>query len=173
MSWYDTLETLIDFRSFSSIWYWIVVAVVWSTASHWVLGVPFDMIHRARRKGGPSMEDLEQLVAINVRRITYILDVSGTWIVAFTAFILTILAVLGWVYRVEIAQAVFLLAVPMSVVGLSIARTARAQARAPATDEALIARLNRLRFAIRFVGLFAILTTAFWGMWQNLYISGF
>lgn len=173
MSWFDTLETLIDFRSFSSIWYWIVVAVVWSTASHWVLGVPYDMIHRARRRGGQAADDLEQLVAINVRRITYILDVSGAWIVAFTAFILTVLAVLGGVYLVEIAQAVLLLAVPMAVVGLAIGRTARAQAAAPATGEALIARLNRLRFVIRFVGLIAIMTTAFWGMWQNLYIAGF
>ncbi len=41
---------LIDMRSFSNLWYWIALAVTWSSTSHWVLGVPFDMVLRARRK---------------------------------------------------------------------------------------------------------------------------
>ena len=42
---------LIDMRSFSSLWFWILLAVTWSTASHWVIGVPYDLIQRARRTG--------------------------------------------------------------------------------------------------------------------------
>jgi hypothetical protein len=43
---------VIDMRSFSNLWYWIALAVLWSSTSHWVLGVPFDMIQRARRRAG-------------------------------------------------------------------------------------------------------------------------
>ena len=37
MAWYQTVLELIDMRSFSSLWYWIGLAVLWSSASHWVL----------------------------------------------------------------------------------------------------------------------------------------
>ena len=52
MDFTQTLLDVIDFRSFSNLWFWIVLAVAWSTASHWVLGIPFDMVMRARRHGG-------------------------------------------------------------------------------------------------------------------------
>jgi len=42
VTWYETIFELIDMRSFSNLWYWIVLSVLWSTMSHWVLGVPFD-----------------------------------------------------------------------------------------------------------------------------------
>ena len=48
---------VIDLRSFSNLWYWIALAVLWSSISHWVLGVPHDMIHRARREGGQVLAD--------------------------------------------------------------------------------------------------------------------
>ena len=63
---------LIDMRSFSSLWYWIALAVTWSTTSHWVLGVPFDMVTRARRRGGAEGEDLVTLTRINVARLMVI-----------------------------------------------------------------------------------------------------
>ena len=58
MDWYQTIFELIDMRSFSNLWYWIVLAVLWSSVSHWVLGVPFDMVQRAKRHGGKSLDDL-------------------------------------------------------------------------------------------------------------------
>ncbi|MEC7258626.1 MAG: component of SufBCD complex, partial [Pseudomonadota bacterium] len=51
MDWYSSIFELIDMRSFSNLWFWIALAVTWSTTSHWVLGVPFDMVNRARRNG--------------------------------------------------------------------------------------------------------------------------
>ena len=46
---------VIDMRSFSNLWYWIMLAVIWSSTSHWVLGVPHDMFIRARRQGGQNV----------------------------------------------------------------------------------------------------------------------
>ena len=76
MDWYETVFELIDMRSFSNLWFWIALAAVWSTTSHWVLGVPFDMVARAERQGGQSETDLETLVHINVNRLLYIARVS-------------------------------------------------------------------------------------------------
>ena len=58
MDWYDTVFEVIDMRSFSNLWYWIGLAVLWSSVSHWVLGVPYDSILRAKRateEGRPAL----------------------------------------------------------------------------------------------------------------------
>jgi len=80
VEWYQGVFELIDMRSFSNLWFWIALAVVWSSTSHWVLGVPFDMVVRARRKGGQAEEDLETIVRVNVNRMLMIARVSGLWI---------------------------------------------------------------------------------------------
>ena len=71
MDWTKTLLDVIDARSFSNLWFWTVLAVVWSSASHWVLGVPYDVLLRARRQGGQALIDLEDIVRVNVNRILY------------------------------------------------------------------------------------------------------
>jgi hypothetical protein len=75
---YSAVFELIDMRSFSNLWYWIALAVLWSTASHWVLGVPYDMIQRAARQGGEAEQDLEDMVRINCNRLLYIAG-CGSW----------------------------------------------------------------------------------------------
>ena len=52
---YAILTEIIDLRSFSNLWFWIALAVMWSSTSHWVLGIPHDMIQRAKREGGQAM----------------------------------------------------------------------------------------------------------------------
>lgn len=167
----EIIYEMIDLRSFSNLWYWISLAVMWSSASHWILGVPYDMVYRARRRGGQAEQDLEDLTRVNVNRMLYIAEVSGPWIVALACFILSALATLGFVYLVEIAQAVFLMAFPMSVVGLISFFTARRIARERAAGAELRRRLAFCRLCIQFVGTVSILVTAFWGMYQNLAIG--
>jgi len=86
---------------------------MWSSASHWVLGVPYDMIVKARRARGEDAElavaEMETLVHINVRRLLYIGRASGLWLAGLTCFMLTGLGLLAFVYWVEFAQAVFLM----------------------------------------------------------------
>lgn len=160
-------------RSFSNLWFWIALAVVWSTASHWVLGVPFDMVSRARRNGGQAAEDLEDLVRINTNRLLYISTVSGLWLLGFACFVLTGLALLGFVYRVEFAQALFLLAFPMSIVGLLNLSTARLIQEEQATGETLWRRMARHRTWVQAIGMVAIFVTALWGMYQNMAVGPF
>lgn len=168
MDWYETVFELIDMRSFSNLWYWIALAVVWSTASHWVLGVPFDMVLRAKRQGGQAEEDMMAIVGVNMRRLQYIGQVAGIWIVGIGAGLLTALGILGFWYWLEFAQAVFLLAFPMSLVGILSLRAARLMLRHGHDAEAVRVRLTRHRLHTQLIGVLAIFVTSLWGMWQNL-----
>lgn len=173
MDWYSNISELIDLRSFSNLWFWIALAVMWSTASHWVLGVPYDMVVRARRQGGQAEIDLEDMVRINTNRLLYISGVSGLLLLAIACFILTGLAILGFWYSVEFAQALFLLAFPMSIVGLLNISTARLIQQDGATGEALRRRLAVHRTITQAIGMVAIFVTALWGMYQNLAVGPF
>ncbi len=155
-------------RSFSNLWYWIALAVVWSTASHWVLGVPYDLVLTAARHEGEPQSDLEDLVRINTNRIRYIGDVSGLWILGIACAVLSALAVLGFVYWIEFAQALFLILFPLSIVGLLSLQAARSIHRRGLAGEALRRRLRRQRLYTQMIGLVAIFITAMWGMWQNM-----
>lgn len=168
LDWYVLVFELIDMRSFSNLWYWISLAVVWSSASHWVLGVPFDMLTRARRKGGQAEIDFEQMVRINVNRLNYIDGVAGLWLLALSCFFLTVLGTLGFWYRIQFAQAVFLIAAPLTIVGALSLRMARRLDSEPVAGEDLRHRLVRHRFLIQFIGMIAIFVTAMWGMYQNM-----
>lgn len=169
----DALFELIDMRSFSNLWFWIALAVMWSTASHWVIGVPYDLVLRARRKGDDAVADMEDLVRINVKRILYIGRMSGLWLAGLTCFMLTGLGLLGFVYWVEFAQALFLLGLPMTLVGLLSLNTARLIHDTGATGEDLYKRLFRHRIFIQFIGMVSIFVTAMWGMYTNLALGPF
>jgi hypothetical protein len=173
LSWLQIIFEVIDMRSFSNLWYWIALAVVWSTTSHWVLGVPYDMILRARRKGGQAMTDLEDIVRVNVNRLLLIGSVAGLWIIGFGSAALTILGMLGFAYDVEFAQALFLIAFPLSFVGLLSVSTAGLISEEASRDELLCKRLIRHRFWTQLVGMLSIFITAMWGMYQNLYVGPF
>jgi len=171
LNWHDSVFTLIDLRSFSNLWFWIVLAVMWSSASHYILGVPFDMVVRARRKGGEAMDDLETLVAIQVRRRMHILQSSGIWITVFWAAMLSGLSILGFLYRVEFAQALALLAFPATLAfALGFRLAARLQVEVP-RNEALTRILTWHRVMIQAIGMASILVTSIWGMWHNLSLS--
>ncbi len=158
-------------RSFSNLWYWIALAVVWSSASYWVLGVPFDMVGKARKLGGQAEADLEDMVRINVARMLYIGRVSGLVLFGFVCFLLTTLAVLAFWYDVEFAQAVFLILFPMSIVGLLSLNTAKLIEAGQPTGEDLRRRLMRHRFWTQVIGMISIFVTAMYGMYQNLAVG--
>ncbi len=167
----QTLFELIDMRSFSNLWFWIALAVFWSSASHWVLGVPWDSVLRAKRGGMEAEKDLEDLVRINCNRLLHIVDVSGLFLIGFTFFIFTGLAGVGFGYNVEFAQAVFLLLFPMSLVSILSVRVARSLRADASTGEELRKRLGRHRFWVQFIGMISIFVTSLWGMFQNFQIS--
>lgn len=169
VDWYKTIFEVIDLRSFSNLWFWIALAVMWSTTSHWVLGVPFDMVVRAR-KDSETAQDLHDLVGINIRRLLYVARVSGLWLIGIAAFVFTVLVVLGFYYWMEFAQALFLLLAPLAIVGVLSLTAARHISAAQLEGEDLYRRLSRHRMAVQAIGMISIFITSLWGMWQNMQI---
>jgi hypothetical protein len=80
---------------------------------------------------------------------------------------------LGFIYWVEFAQALFLLMLPMTFVGLLSLNTARLIQDTAASGEALYTRLFRHRIFVQVIGMISIFLTAMWGMYTNLSLGPF
>jgi hypothetical protein len=167
----QTIFEVIDMRSFSNLWFWIALAVVWSSASHWVLGVPWDLVTRAKRAGGEAVRDVETLAQIYASRLVHVAEVSGLVMTVLVSFVLTSLALLGFAYGVEFAQAVFLLGLPMTWVGwISLGAARRVRRDDPKGDD-LLSLLHRHRIKVQAIGMTAIFVTTMWGMFKNFSIG--
>ncbi len=164
----ETLLQLINLRSFSSVWYWIVVIAVWSRLSYSALGVPYDMVLRARRQGGGAMADLEALLAVQLRRRAGFAETGGLILAAVWAAGVVFVAVLGFGYGVELAQAGALLLLPLSLVWLLRLRLVLRLCADPPKGLALCLVFQRHRRAVQMIAVFAILITTFWGVWFTL-----
>lgn len=173
MDWYGTVFEVIDMRSFSNLWFWIVLAAVWAMASHRVLGVPIDMVTRARRYGGQATLDLEELARINAYRQLLLARESGLWMSALAAGLLSMALLLGFIYGVEFAQALFLLGFPLLLVRLLELRAAQRVHNGEGHGEALLRLIRAHRVITQMIGMVAIFVTAVWGMYQNLVLGPF
>ena len=171
MNWYQTLFDLIDMRSFSNLWYWLGLGVIWSSASHWVLGVPYDLVSRARRDGGQALADVETLVRINVDRMLLASRNHGPVLIGFLCFLITVLGMLGFWYQVEFAQAVLFLVVPLIVLGYLSLRSAVMIEAGEGQGDALFHRLLWHRLSVQFLGMISIFVTSLYGMYVNIQIG--
>ncbi|MGB3555312.1 MAG: component of SufBCD complex, partial [Jannaschia sp.] len=99
----------------------------------------------------------------------FIADATGLLTTALTAFAVTVLLLLGFLYRVEFAQAILSLFVPMSVVGWLTVGTARQVGGLDAPDLGNILVAHRRR--VQIVGGSSIFVTSMWGMWVNMNAS--
>lgn len=173
LDWYKTIFEVIDMRSFSNLWFWIALAVLWSTVSHYVLGVPHDLVRRAHREGGQSLQDVETLAHIYVRRLLFIARAAGLVLIAVISFLVTGLLVLALFYSVEFAQAVLCLLVPMLVIGALTLRTCLIVEASALSGEALLNRLGRHRIVVQTIGMISLFFTGMFGMYQNLTLGVF
>lgn len=169
LDFFDLVTEVIDMRSFSNLWYWIVLAVMWSSLSHWVLGIPYHMVQRAHRGHADSQRDLLVLVEINTRRIQEFGAISGVFFVGGAGFVISSLLVLGWGYGVEFAQAIVLLLLPLlAVTGLNVLTAHRVQ---NVEIDQLYRRMRHHRLIVQLMGIISIFITAFWGMYTNVTVS--
>lgn len=141
---------------------------MWSLLSHWVLGVPFDLILRAKRNDEAAVADMLTLLDIKSRRFLGIFDSAAHIIAGVICFILAIILSMGFYYGFELAQGMFFMAVPAAAVGVLNLRMFRHLNDNPATGGDLIALLQRHRFWVQFIGVMSICTTAMYGMYHNL-----
>lgn len=175
---------LMDARSFGSVWFWIVVILIWGGIGRAVLGVPTDVVNRARRDptGEPGLALLDWLTLALPR--WQFGRREGAVVLGLAGFAISSLAVLGFGYGLELAQAATLLAVPLLLLFLlrlglvrrlvPVMRGAHDGSVAP--DDAAQRVLRAIvihRRVVFLLSLLAVGVTAFWGMiWQLMHPNG-
>ena len=168
LDWTLAIARLIDLQTFTSVWYWLVVIVTWSIAGNWLIGVPFDMLYRARNGATQELMDLEALTDINVRRILWTDQKFGTAMAVLIGFILCSMGVAGFFYGLEIGQGLFILAAPLTVILAVNLRLAQQLGEAPLTGIHLVKRLFEVRLWTQVVAMLALFFTALYGMYYAI-----
>ena len=142
--------------SFQSIWYWVLHAVVWTLACYRTLGVPHDMLLRARRE--PEIgERVDVLAGLACERVGGIHDRLGVPIAAVSGFVLTVAFVFGFWNGIEMARAAFVILLPLWVVGYSKLRLALAVRHHRMSGPRLVLALARRRVWHQFIAVLAML----------------
>ncbi|RDW12129.1 hypothetical protein DIE28_15385, partial [Paracoccus thiocyanatus] len=112
----EPILALLDSRSFGSIWFWVIVTAAWTMAGRRILGVPADVIAGAvfvepEPDGDPAALMLLDWLSLTLPRWRMERR-EGALLLGLGSFLLTMLAVLGFAYRLEMAQALVLLVAP-------------------------------------------------------------
>ena len=176
--------SLLDSRSFTTVWFWVLLILSWSVTGRGVLGVPGDVIARARREpeGEPGLLLLDWL-SLSLPRWR-LGPREGAVLLGVGLFVITSLGVLGFLYGLEMAQALVLLMAPFGIILLLRLRLARqlspmidaARAGETPPDQVTLTALRKMVVHRRMFTMASILTitvTAFWAArWAVLHPHG-
>ncbi|WP_282601810.1 hypothetical protein [Paracoccus sp. PARArs4] len=187
---FDSLIGLLDSRSFSTVWFWILQIGAWSVTGRTVLGVPVEIVARARAAHSAGQaETPEALTLLDWLSLTLprwrLGPREGAIFLGVTSFLLSSGFVLGFNFGLELAQAAFLLALPFWLLFWMRVRLARKLApmlvaaqegRAGLADTVgQVARsMAHHRIGVIALSLVSLLVTMVWGMlWIALHPMGF
>jgi hypothetical protein len=148
--------TIFGTASFQNIWYWAFSVLAWTLATQRTLGVPYDMLLRARRDP-EELPRVEWLAHHAAGRVTAVGARAGTAIAAAVGFALAGLFVFGFLSQYEIARASFVLAFPLAMIGYSTLRLALSVEKHDLRGAVLVRVLARRRFWHQVVAVLAIL----------------
>lgn len=151
--------------SFFSIWYWVLLIFVWTLVCHRTLGVPYDMLLRARRL--PDIAARVEGIAQNkILRIGAVYDRAGPALAAAAGFGLSGLGVVGFGVGHELALAVFMLLFPLAVVSVASVWCALRLRRRSAAGRELLRAMSWLRLFNHMVGLLTFAAIAVLSLWH-------
>lgn len=162
------IASQIDTRSFASLWYWIMIALMWAGLTRSAMGVPLDLLARARRFGGQAQLDVESMARIHAERYVYYWSRGKLFQVAFLAFVVTGLLVLAVGYAFEFAQAILFLLLPLALIAANSLRGAHQILAGDGVGAALHKLILRHRFFVQIIGFTFIFLTAIFGFVHNL-----
>ena len=150
---------LLATASFDSLWYWVLHVVVWTLACSRTLGVPHDMLLRARRDPAAA-ERVDVLARLACERIGGTPTRSWMPLAAVAGFLLAAAGALGFGSGIETAQAAFAILLPLAVVSYSKLRLALAVRRKAMAGPELVLALARRRVWHQFIAICAMLAAA-------------
>lgn len=187
---FDSLIGFLDSRSFGTIWYWLVVIFTWSLTGRSVIGVPTEIVTRARA----ALADGQQDAPVVLHLLDWLSLVLPRWqigaregavFLALTGFLLSSLAIMGIGYALELALASFLLLLPFAILfwmRVLLARRlmpllkAAEQGAQPIADAAaeVVRRMVIHRRLVTALSMAAVAVTAIWGaLWSVVHPYGF
>lgn len=180
---------LLDTRSFASLWYWLAFAAAWSFALRNIIGVPPEVVSHARRADPAGPDDEAAMTLLDWLSVILphwrLADWDAAILAALGGFVLTGLAVLGFLYGLEAAQALSLLLIPLAVYALMRLRLARrlmailsAAQRGEITPNAAARTAARAmiwhRWGAFLLSMLAVALTAIWGtLWMLTHPFGY
>lgn len=150
---------IIASASFDSVWYWALHVVVWTLICYRTLGVPHDMLIRARRDE-TAAERVELLAGLSAERIAGINELAGVPLAAVAGFVLAALAALGFLTGLEGAQAAFMILAPLAAITYSKLRLALFLRGRRVQRPWLVLMLSRRRFWHQTIAVAAMLAAA-------------
>jgi len=165
----DIVREFMSPDSFWTLWFWIAHVVAWSMASHFAMGVPFDMIVEANREkseDGPWVRATEALILAQAFRFTSMARRFGVAAAAAIAFLLSMLLTLGIHTDIEFARAVATILAPLSLIYVLTIRTAFRIESSGARGAALRRMVRGLRLQNQLVGLLAITCAVAVAIWE-------
>ncbi|MFT4015150.1 MAG: hypothetical protein QM682_17535 [Paracoccus sp. (in: a-proteobacteria)] len=184
----QALLAILDSRSFGSIWFWLLLVLAWTMAGRRVLGVPVDVVQAARQPQGPG-DDPAALALLDWLSLSLprwrIGRIEAALFLGLAAFALTALFILGFLYGLEMAQALVLLILPFAVLfgielrlahGLEGVVADAQDGRLAANEAAALAsrRLRRHRAGISVGSILVMALTAYRGaIWLATHPYGF
>ncbi len=186
---FDSLIGLLDSRSFTSIWFWLVLLGLWSLIGRHILGVPNEVVNAARqalRAGQPDAPVVLHLLDwLSLTLPRWRLGArEGAVMFGLTAFALSSLAIMGFGYGLEMAQALAILGLPVAIIFWMRVRLARRlspllvaaeDARTPLAPVAAeaVRRMITHRRIISVLSMISVAITALWGaLWAALHPFG-
>ncbi|WP_114349470.1 hypothetical protein [Paracoccus lutimaris] len=184
----EGILTLLDSRSFGSIWFWVLLMFVWTVAGRRIAGVPLDVVHAAARAEGAAANDPAAITLLDWLSLTLprwrATGPESVILLGIAAFFLTTLALLGFLYNLEMARALVLLILPFALVfalELRLAHRLRAvlvqaEQGAPidqaASQAATLMRRHRMLFVL--ISILSVALAAFHGaLWTLQHPFGF
>ncbi|WP_378945931.1 hypothetical protein [Paracoccus sp. R86501] len=185
----NSLIGFLDSRSFMTIWYWLALVGLWSATGRTIMGIPSDVVARARAALAAGQGDDPAVLGL-LDWLSLVLPrwrlgpTEGAVFLGLTSFGLTSLAMLGFAFWLELAQAMFLLLMPFWVLFWMRVRLARnlvplvgdAQLGRITPDQAAQKAARMMIWHRRWVtvlSMVSVLATVLWGSaWAIMHPNG-
>lgn len=144
----------------------MIVIIEWSVLTYFIHGVPVNTIMRSR-KHPEALADMHGMFELYRRRWMRSIPSDASVPLGFAAFIFAGMAVLGFRFNVELAQAVFGLLFPIVIVVWMNSRRLKTSFHYDLSEHNLRRFLLGTRRRIQSFGLFWVFILSIWGTYQN------
>ncbi|MDP5306398.1 hypothetical protein [Paracoccus spongiarum] len=186
---FDGVISFLDSRSFGTIWFWLALLGMWSASGRSVLGVPAEVLSAARRAQGAGEPEAPAVIAL-LDWLSLCLPRwrlgprEGAVFAGAAGFLLTSLAIMGFGYGLELAQALTLLLAPFVMLFWMRVRLARRLAPVLAAGHSgerplagvgaeAVRQMQRHRRLATLLSILAVAATAMWAaLWAVMNPNG-